>query len=131
MSRRTQQRKAVLEVLEGADGPLTAQEVHERARAVQPSIGLATVYRHLSRLESSGAVVAVHLPKDAARYEMAGRGHHHHLRCVRCDSVFELDVACPVEMLEGATLPGGMTVLGHELLFFGYCAGCSEVAAQA
>ncbi|NLG09563.1 MAG: transcriptional repressor [Deinococcales bacterium] len=129
MSRRTVQQAAILDVLESAEGPLSAQEVHDRARELHPTIGLATVYRNLARLEGDGAVVAVHLPQDATRYEPAGRGHHHHFRCVKCDTVYELDAGCPVAMLEGATLPGGLTVMGHELVFFGHCAGCNGAAA--
>lgn len=129
MSRRTEQREAILQALAEAEGPLTAQEVHDRARAVHSTIGLATVYRNLSALESGGDVVAVHLPQDATRYETAGRGHHHHFRCVKCQSVFEIEGSCPVAMLEGATLPGGLTVMGHELVFFGRCGGCTEAAA--
>lgn len=128
MSRRTEQREAILQTLAEAEGPLTAQEVHDRARAVHPTIGLATVYRNLAALEGAGAVVAVHLPQDATRYETAGRGHHHHFRCVSCRSVFEIEGPCPVGLLEGATLPGGLTVLGHELVLFGRCSGCAEAA---
>ena len=131
MSRRTEQREAILHTLAEAEGPLTAQEVHARARAVHPTIGLATVYRNLSSLEQDGAVVAVHLPQDATRYETAGRGHHHHFRCVKCQTVFEIEGSCPVALLEGATLPGGLTVLGHELVFFGKCASCTEAAGQS
>lgn len=114
-----------------AEGPLTAQEVHDRARTLHPGIGLATIYRNLTSLESDGAIVAVHLPQDATRYETAGRGHHHHFRCVKCQSVLELEGTCPVAMLEGATLPGGLTVMGHELVFYGKCARCTVEAAQA
>jgi len=128
-SRRTEQRAAILETLATAEGPLTAQEVHDRARELHPTIGLATVYRNLASLEADGAVAAVHLPQDATRYETAGRGHHHHFRCVQCHAVFELEGACPVAILEGATLPGGLTVLGHELVFFGKCATCAGAAA--
>lgn len=131
MSRRTEQREAILRTLAGAEGPLTAQEVHARAKEVHPTIGLATVYRNLATLESDGAIVAVHLPQDATRYETAGRGHHHHFRCVKCHTVFEIEGACPVAILEGATLPGGLTVMGHELVFFGRCASCGGATAQA
>lgn len=130
MSRRTEQREAILHTLAEAEGPLTAQEVHDRARAVHPTIGLATVYRNLSSLEQDGAVVAVHLPQDATRYETAGRGHHHHFRCVKCQTVFEIEGSCPVALLEGATLPGGLTVLGHELVFFGKCASCTDASGR-
>lgn len=125
MSRRTAQREAILSTLVEAEGPLTVQEVHERACDRLSGLGLATVYRNLAQLEEGGDVVAVHLPQDAARYELAGRGHHHHFRCVRCGSVLELDAGCPVAMLEGVTLPGGLRVLGHELVLFGLCAKCA------
>src|SRR5690606_36091951 len=86
MSRRTAQREAIMSALADAEGPLTAQEVHERARGRLNGLGLATVYRNLGQLEEGGDVVSVHLPQDAARYELSGRGHHHHFRCVRCGS---------------------------------------------
>jgi Fur family ferric uptake transcriptional regulator len=128
-TRRTEQRTAILEALGAAEGPLTAQEVHDRARELHPTIGLATVYRNLASLEADGAVAAVHLPRDATRYEPAGKGHHHHFRCVQCHTVFAVQGACPVAILEGATLPGGLTVLGHELVFFGKCATCTGAPA--
>lgn len=128
MQRGTAQRRAILEALEEAPGPLTAQELHSRAQARVGGLGLATVYRNLSDLERCGDVVSVHLPSDATRYEPAGRGHHHHFRCVRCDTVFELEVACPLAVLEDVTLPGGLTVTGHELVLFGLCGACGGEA---
>lgn len=131
MQRGTTQRRAILRALEEAPGPLTAQELHARAQARADGLGLATVYRNLSELERRGRVVAVHLPSDATRYEPAGRGHHHHFRCVRCDTVFELEAACPLAMLEDVTLPGGLKVTGHELVLFGLCERCAQESPPA
>ena len=132
MTRRTSQRRAILRALRDAPGPLTPQEVHERARREQASLGLATVYRNLSRLEEAGDVVAVHLPDDATRYEPSGRGHHHHFRCRRCRRVFELEADCPVAILEGVTLPGGFKVEDHALTLYGLCGACqAEVDAES
>ena len=69
MQRGTAQRRAILQALEDAPGPLTAQELHDRAREEVEGIGLATVYRNLGELERDGQVVAVHLPRDATRYD--------------------------------------------------------------
>lgn len=124
MARRTSQRRAILRALREAPGPLTAQEVHARARRSEPTLGLATVYRNLSRLEAGGDVVAVHLPGEAARYEPAGRGHHHHFRCFDCGGVFELAHDCPVPHLHGVTLPGGYRVRDHALTLYGSCPRC-------
>lgn len=131
MPRRTHQRRAILEALHAAPGPLTPQEVHERALQEAHTLGLATVYRNLARLEASGDVVPVHLPDDATRYEPAGRGHHHHFRCLACDRVYELDADCPVSGLEGVTLPGGYRVEAHALTLYGHCPYCGRTGAPA
>ena len=124
MKRQTSQRHAILQALETASGPLTPQEVWERASGTQGSLGIATVYRNLSTLAEEGEVVAVHLPGESARFELAGRGHHHHFCCESCEGIFELSVTCPVAVLEGVMLPGGFKVNDHELTLYGLCPGC-------
>lgn len=124
MARRTSQRAAILRALHDAAGPLTPQQVHDAARREQASLGLATVYRNLARLAEEGDVVPVHLPDDVTRYEPAGRGHHHHFICRRCQGVFELEADCPVSILEGVVLPGGFKVEDHALTLYGLCARC-------
>jgi Fur family transcriptional regulator, ferric uptake regulator len=124
MQRNTHQRRAILHALQSAPGPLTPQEVLERAQDDHQRLGLATVYRNLNALSEQGDIIAVHLPNDVPRYELAGRGHHHHFRCERCSKVFELEGSCPVAVLEGVTLPGGFRVQGHELTLYGICSSC-------
>ena len=123
MKRQTNQRRAILEALKDAPGPLTPQEVLDVASQTQRSLGLATVYRNLNTLLEGGDIVAVHLPGDNTRYEPAGRGHHHHFRCERCEGVFELHAQCPVTLPKGA-LPGGYQVEHHELTLYGLCPDC-------
>lgn len=128
MKRNTAQRRAILQTLENAAGPLTPQDVLELASKQQQSLGLATVYRNLNALEQSGVIVSVHLPNDGVRYEPAGRGHHHHFQCETCEQVFELTAKCPVAVLEGVTLPGGFKVEHHELTLYGRCPDCQQTA---
>lgn len=129
MKRQTAQRRAILNVLEHAPGPLTPQEVLDAARMAQAGLGLATVYRNLSTLEAAGEVIPVHLPGESARFEVAGRGHHHHFRCEQCRAVFELNATCPVAVLEGVTLPGGFAVKHHDLTLYGLCPSCQRTQA--
>jgi len=126
VERKTAPRDAILKTLSEAPGPLTPGEIHERAGQLHPTLGLATVYRNINRLEEKGDVVAVHLPEDPPRYEPAGRAHHHHFRCRECGHVFELEGECPVAILQGVTLPGGFRVEDHELTLYGICSDCQE-----
>lgn len=130
MKRQTVQRRAILRALEYAPGPLTPQEVLSAAREIHAGLGLATVYRNLGALEEAGAVVPVHLPGESARFETAGRGHHHHFCCKNCQGVFELTTTCPVTVLEGLTLPGGFTVQNHDLTLYGLCPRCGGTQEQ-
>jgi Fur family transcriptional regulator, ferric uptake regulator len=122
--RNTSQRRAIIKALESAPGPLTPQEILERAGQDHKRLGLATVYRNLNTLSDHGEIVAVHLPNDITRYEVSGLAHHHHFRCEACAKVFELSERCPVAVLEGVTLPGGFKVQGHELTLYGICPDC-------
>ena|SRR5690554_6280990 len=124
--RQTMQRRAIIGALESAGGPLTPQEILERASSEHAGLGLATVYRNLNLLQAEGTVSTVHLPGEPARFEPAAgsHGHHHHFRCDHCSGVFALDQACPVEVLEGVMLPGGFRVQGHSLTFYGVCPAC-------
>lgn len=124
MARQTAQRRAILQALAEAPGPLTPQQVRVQASRQLEGLGLATVYRNLNLLERQGEVVPVYLPGEGVRFEPAGRAHHHHFRCGDCDVVFELHDACPLLALEDTLLPGGFQVIGHDLMLYGLCPQC-------
>jgi len=123
MERRTRQREAIRQALAVADRPLSPQELLARASRALPGLGIATVYRHLTRLDREGALRAVVLPGEPSRYEIAGKDHHHHFRCRACTAVFELP-HCPGDFERLA--PAGFLVENHELFLMGLCAGCRD-----
>lgn len=124
MQRQTQQREVILSVLEAAAGPLSVEQILERARHVVPGLGVATVYRSLKLFSEQGRVVAVELPGEQVHYEPAGRGHHHHFRCLDCDRWFELST-CVVPHLDGMTLREGYVIEAHYLTLYGRCPTCA------
>ena len=121
--RHTKQRQAILNQLLSADGPLSVNEVHERASAELPGLGMATVYRTVKMLKEEGEISVVELPGEDPRYESAELGHHHHFRCLSCEQTFDLE-ACPVGISQGTILPGGYTVEDHSLTLYGRCSSC-------
>lgn len=122
--RDTAQRRAIRGALEEAGRPLGALEVLEASKPLVPGLGIATVYRNIKALLEEGAVSAVELPGEPPRYESAGKGHHHHFRCSRCEKVFELDGACVPDLKKA--LPRGFRADSHEVLVHGRCAGCAK-----
>jgi Fur family transcriptional regulator, ferric uptake regulator len=125
MERDTRQRRAIRLVFETSGRPLSTQEVLSAAHRHAPSLGLATVYRNVKALVEEGWLVAVELPGEAARYEPAGKRHHHHFRCRRCDRLYEL----PDCRTSVARAPKGFVVESHELTLYGRCASCAAAFA--
>jgi len=124
MKRFTGQRQAILQTLNAASGPLTPQEICQRASQEKNGLGIATVYRTLAQLVAEDEVMVVNLPNNSTRYERKIPSHHHHFCCNACGSVFGLGATCPVAVLDGATLPNGFTVTHHALTLYGLCPQC-------
>jgi len=122
MPRDTPQRRAVRTVFEAEGRPLSPEEVHESGRDHVPSLGIATVYRHIKTLVEDGWLQPVELPGQSARYELSAQPHHHHFVCRDCDQAFDIDV-CPSGLEEMA--PDGYVVEAHEVVLYGRCPECS------
>jgi Fur family ferric uptake transcriptional regulator len=127
MERSTRQRDAIRNAFAEAGRPLTPQELFEVAQSHVPRLGMATVYRNIKALMDAGDLVAVPLPGQAARYELAGHGHHHHFHCTGCDRVFEVH-ACPGNLKNLA--PNGFSIEAHELTLIGRCRDCGLKSAR-
>ena len=119
--RLTGPRRVILEVVRSTTAHPSAAQVYARVRRRLPRVSLATVYRNLRSLVEEGWLVPVEVPGEPARYEPAGKRHHHHFRCRRCDRLFELG-GCrrPVPRA-----PKGFVVESHELTLYGRCASCA------
>lgn len=119
--RNTRQREAIRAAIGEAGAPVSAREVLTLARARSRRLGLATVYRTLRLLIDAGEVAPVEIAGQPPRYELAGKGHHHHFHCVSCGKVFELEGCCGhFEELA----PVGFAVLSHDLTLSGTCREC-------
>lgn len=125
MQRDTAQRRAIRKALEESGRPLGALEVLEGSKKYAPGLGIATVYRTLKSLSEGGEVSAVELPGEPPRYEISGKGHHHHFLCAGCGKVYELG-GCLGGLKE--LLPRGFKMDSHELLLHGRCSACVKAS---
>ena len=122
--RHTRQRDAILEAISGAKGPVSIQQILERAQRALGRLGIATVYRTLNLLLESKRIQTVILPDGQTCYERSGLGHHDHFQCRRCKNVFDLEV-CPLHLARGTIIPGGFMVEDHEMTLYGLCPACA------
>lgn len=122
-ARLTPQRQVVIDAIAQLDGGFTLIELYDRARTLEPRLGLATVYRTVELLRRSGAVRPL-LSQGRAQYVRCRPGHHHHLVCLSCGSVQEADV-CAAPPDEEVKRLYGFAPEGHELDIYGTCAKCA------
>ena len=119
--RNTKQRIAVMQVFERLNRPLSPEEVLKGAKKGAPGIGIATVYRSIRDLLKDGWLIPVQLPGEPARYEVAGKTHHHHFHCRDCNNVFEIE-GCPGNF--SRYVPSGFRLEDHHLILYGICKAC-------
>lgn len=123
MERKTVQRQAIRQVFLDTDRPMSTGEVLVAARSHSKGLGIATVYRTIKSLLAERFLIAVEIPGEPARYEVAGKDHHHHFLCKRCGRMFEVE-GCPKNLL--AMVPSGFRLEGHDVLLYGACDKCRD-----
>jgi Fur family ferric uptake transcriptional regulator len=126
VKRTTPQRKAIYYALAASGRPLSVAEIYGLAKTKSASLGIATVYRNLKLMQTGGEIVAVDLPGQAPRWELARERHHHHFLCLSCDRLFEVP-GCPEGLRR--LLPEGYTLEEHDILLRGRCEACTRLAA--
>src|SRR6476659_7103866 len=93
--RYTSNRRALIDLLDATDHPVTIAEV----LTLRTDLAQSSVYRNLSVLEQAGVVHRVVATDEFARYELAQdlTEHHHHLICTRCGAVEDFTLPARVE----------------------------------
>ncbi len=84
----TGQRRVILKTLETSEDHPSVDSVFERAKAVDPSISIATVYRTLSLLEEMDIIIKREFNESFARYD-TNTEHHHHMIDLETGEVIE------------------------------------------
>lgn len=86
----TPQRLALLAILMDSAGHPNADELLARARALDDSVSLATVYRTLSALEEAGLIRKLTLESEPSRYEITPAAEHDHVVDIDTGEVIEI-----------------------------------------
>ncbi len=125
--RYTSGRRAVVEALATADGPLTLPELIELA----PALAQSSAYRNLAVMEQVGVVRRLVHSADHARYELAEdlTEHHHHLICEVCGTVRDVTLTPALEQrldeaFDALSEAVGFRATHHTIDLYGRCADC-------
>ena len=121
MSRRTEQRQAILDALRASERPVTAQELHGSLEGV----GLATVYRNLQRLADEGTADTLRRDSGEQAFLLCAGGHHHHLTCRVCGRVEEVRDCRLGDWAREVAADHGFADVEHRAELVGVCGACA------
>ncbi len=122
-SRRTRQRRVILEIVKGTATHPTAEWIFTRARRRMPNISLGTVYRNLNILEGEGEILKLALSIAAARFD-GNADPHDHLRCYQCGVVMDLEPFLAPDLKGKIADLHHFINIRHNLIFSGLCPRC-------
>jgi Fur family transcriptional regulator, ferric uptake regulator len=120
----TRQRLLIAGALDAAGRQLTAQELWERLRRRDPTIGRATVFRTLEALVAAGVARRLEQDGHVYAYVACRPEHHHHLSCDRCGRVEEIAEGVIQPVADQVRADSGFRIDDARVDFYGLCASC-------
>lgn len=130
--RLTKTRRAILEMFFHQHAPLSVLRILEVLEKNGITVNKTTVYRELETLEKIGIVQTLSFQDRRQYFELATRSHHHHLICLQCEQIEDVDVS-EAELLREerkVSREKRFVVLRHSLEFFGLCQHCQSVEVK-
>jgi Fur family ferric uptake transcriptional regulator len=121
----TPSRLAILDIFGKTRNPMSAQEIIE---TLPSDTDQATVYRTLKLLKEKGVIKQIDLRHNHAHYELANIAEHHHLVCLRCGRIEDVE-RCGVEAIQSTILKNSKhfaEIQQHTLEFYGICKTCAK-----
>lgn len=102
---------------------MTADEVFKKAKELDDSIGIATVYRQLNTLAEQNRIQRIR-DKDQGYIYDGNRKPHHHFHCNVCGGYTDIRMDYDSELNRMIEEETGAVVSGHQLIFEGVCKHC-------
>ncbi len=120
----TPARIKIVDILTKASEPVSAIDLLEVFSNSEKSVNKTTVYRELDFLMEQKLIQSVEFGDGKKRYEL-NLSHHHHLICLNCKKVEDVDLKLDLKneekRIEKET---GFKIDSHSLEFFGFCKKC-------
>lgn len=124
----TIQREVILETLYKSQEHLTPEGLHHEIQEKFPQlkVGIATVYRTLSLLETSNMVTSLSFGAQGKKYELGSKDHHDHMICTDCGKIIEFVDPDIEKRQEEIAQRLGFKICEHSMQIFGLCQDCQN-----
>lgn len=124
----TKQRELILKFLYYNDGHFTPEDIYTQLKQDNPNlnIGIATVYRTLTLLETSHIASSISFGVQGKKYELGLKKHHDHLICTKCGEIIEFYDTIIEEKQEEIAKTFNFKMTDHTMKIIGLCEHCQE-----
>ena len=121
--KRTQARRAILNVLVEEHGPFSSEEIYQRLKS--HGCDLVTIYRNVISLEKVGLLKSCDFGDRIKRYELLDESYkHQHIACKVCGKIDTVNYALPKSVLS-VLRKKGYAEVEAKLEFVGVCPDCA------
>jgi Fur family ferric uptake transcriptional regulator len=121
----TKPRRLIIDQFLAADEHVSLQDMADRVKAQDSSVGFTTVYRTLRLLVECGVAEEHQFGDRTTRYELVSVDtHHDHLICTECGRIIEFREPRIETLQEGVAERFGFRQRTHKLEIYGECASC-------
>lgn len=122
----TRQRMAALAAIQ-RNPHCDVQEIWDDIHEDMPTLSVQAIHVIVRDLVVSGVVRRVHLPgMPSVRYETRTGDNHHHVQCVICGQVEDVDCAVGEAPCLQPSQSHGMKIIYAEVVFGGLCPDCER-----
>ena len=121
----SRQREIIFDTLRRHAVHPTAERLYNIIKGEQPdsNIGIATVYRNLKRMASTGSIKKISGLEEAEHFDHNTHTHYHFL-CKKCNRVFDIDAKVAPEIIENTQKETGFIIDSYDIVFHGICKEC-------
>ena len=105
---------------------VSVDEVYDRVRRLDSSVGYSTVWRNLKLICKIGLAEEVNLGDGITRYDRVTEVPHGHLYCLNCKDLIEFDADQVLGFLTVTASQNDFLPEGYKIEIQGYCSKCRE-----
>ena len=122
----TQQRELIFRSFFELGEHVSVDELFDRVRKVDRSVGYSTVWRNLKLICRVGLAQEVNVGDGVTRYDRVTRAPHGHLYCLRCKKLVEIALADLIGPIETLAQQHRFTPDDYKVEVRGYCDSCQK-----
>ncbi len=122
----TPQRELIFDCFFSLGKHVTVDELYQKVRESDPSIGHSTVWRNLKLICQLGLAEEVNIGDGITRYDRTTPKPHGHLFCRSCKKLLEFDVGSVMGTLVEAAHELEFEPDGYKIEVQGYCSDCRQ-----